>query len=52
VGNETIAKSLAEIKAEGLPSEWESWSDPNAFNALTIEQWIEAVFYSLSGNDR
>lgn len=43
-------RSLAEIKAEGLPSEWDSWSDPNAFNALTTKQWIEAVSQSLYKN--
>lgn len=40
-------KSLAEIKAEGITGEWESWSDPNAFNALTAEQWIEKVYRCL-----
>ena len=40
-------KSLAEIKAEEIVSKWESWSDPNMFNALTTDQWIEAVCRSL-----
>ena len=47
-----VEKSLDEIKAEGLPREWETWSNPNAFNALTTDQWIEKVYRCLNQKDR
>ena len=39
---------LDEIKAQGLPEEWHSWSDANVVNALTTDQWIEILYQSLS----
>ena len=44
----SAGKGLDEIKAEGLPEEWHSWSDENVINALTTEQWIETLYQSLS----
>ena len=43
-----VAKCLEEIQAEGLPKEWEAWSNLGTFNALTTEQWIDNIYRSLS----
>jgi glyoxylase-like metal-dependent hydrolase (beta-lactamase superfamily II) len=37
-------KSLAEIKAAGLPEKWKSWAVPT----MTTERWIEIIYRSLS----
>ena len=37
-------KSLAEIKASGLPEKWKSWAVPT----MTTERWIEILYRSLS----
>ncbi|MDA2914565.1 MBL fold metallo-hydrolase [Acidobacteriia bacterium AH_259_A11_L15] len=36
-------KSLAQIKAEGLPEEWDSWS----WQFISTERWIETIWNSL-----
>jgi glyoxylase-like metal-dependent hydrolase (beta-lactamase superfamily II) len=37
-------KSLDEIKSEGLPEKWQSWS----WQFITTDKWLEIVFNSLS----
>ncbi|MBI4720725.1 MAG: MBL fold metallo-hydrolase, partial [Chitinivibrionia bacterium] len=37
-------KSLEEIKKEGLPEEWDSWS----WRFIPTERWIELVYKSYS----
>jgi len=37
-------KSLAEIKAEGLPAEWKSWGE----GFISGDRWIETIYRSLS----
>jgi len=39
-------KNLEQIKSEGLPDEWKSWGT----GFLKTDQWIEAVFKSLSAH--
>jgi cyclase len=37
-------KTLAQIKSEGLPTEWKSWGE----GFIKTDQWIELIYTSLS----
>lgn len=41
-------KKLEQLKAEGLPEKWNSWSVPT----ITTARWIEILYYGLNSNPK